>query len=106
MLKIPVSNVSPGPFDITCKEIVSEERKHGGTVFRAFVIPTDRLDDLIKGEEARGTTTFVVVKTSPPLKQDVSLPCSLQVSLQVCHLQVPLQVCCRLKAGADTQTTA
>ncbi len=106
MLKVPVSNVSPGLFDITCKEIVSEERWHGGTVFRAFVIPTDRLDDLIKGEEARGATKFVVVKTSPPLKQDVSLPCPLQVPLEVCPLQIRLQVCCRLKAGADTQTTA
>ena len=55
MLKVAVSNSSPGPFDITCKEIVSEERKHGGKVFLAFVIPTYRLGDLIKAHNAWST---------------------------------------------------
>jgi hypothetical protein len=73
MLSVPVSAVPPGPFDINCKDIVSVEGRHGDTKFRKFVIPADRLNDFIKGEEARGTTQFVVKKTYQPRRADVSL---------------------------------
>lgn len=70
---LPVSLVPKGKFDITCAHIYSVEDKHGNKTFRKFVIPTDRLDDFIAGEEERGATKFVVKKTSPPRKPDVSL---------------------------------
>lgn len=72
MMSVPVSDVSPGPFDINCKDIISVEGRHGETVFRTFIIHTDRLNDFIQGEEARGNTQFVVAKTHRPLNKDVS----------------------------------
>jgi hypothetical protein len=63
VLLVPVSHLSLRPFDITCKDIVYVEGRHGETVFRTFVLQADRLNDLIKGEEARGNTNFVVAIT-------------------------------------------
>ena len=70
---LPVSLIPKGKFDINCVHIKSVEDKHGNRTFRRFVLPADRLDDFIAGEEERGATKFVVKKTSPPRKPDVSL---------------------------------
>ena len=73
MLLLPVSLIPKGKFDINCVHIKSVEDKHGNRTFRRFVLPADRLDDFIAGEEERGATKFVVKKTSPPRKPGVSL---------------------------------
>lgn len=74
MLAIPISVIPPGPFDITCKDIVSVEGRHGDAKFRQFVIPADRYPDFKKGEEERGDTEFDVTRTSKPRRQDVGWP--------------------------------
>ena len=68
---LPVSLIPKGKYDINCVHIKSVEDKHGNRTFRRFVLPADRLDDFIAGEEERGATKFVVKKTSPPRKPDV-----------------------------------
>ena len=73
MQSVPLSQIPPGRFSIACKDLVIVQRRHGDKVFRVFWIPADRLDDFKSGEEERGDTVFVVSKTSPPRKQNVSI---------------------------------